>query len=115
MQRLLEERVIERFLKCGDPHHGFARVYCPECRHDYLLALPTTRSCPWTNWQLRSSTSNRVPSSLRVDEAAGLAPQGLAGAHFDAERLLLGRREDLLLADVGRKFLAPQFKRAQHA
>src|SRR2546426_8899267 len=24
LQRLLEERVIERFLKCGDPHHGFA-------------------------------------------------------------------------------------------
>ena len=39
MQRLLEERVIERFLKCGDAHHGFARVYCPECRHDYLLAF----------------------------------------------------------------------------
>ena len=37
LQRLLEERVIERFLKCGDPHHGFARIYCPECRHDYLL------------------------------------------------------------------------------
>ncbi len=24
---------------CGDPHHGFARIYCPECRHDYLLAF----------------------------------------------------------------------------
>ncbi len=30
---------MRRFLKCGDPHHGFARVYCPECRHDYLLAF----------------------------------------------------------------------------
>ena len=39
LQRLLEERVIERFLKCGDPHRGFARIYCPECRHDYLLAF----------------------------------------------------------------------------
>jgi len=39
LQRLLEERVIERFLKCGDAHHGFARVYCPGCRHDYLLAF----------------------------------------------------------------------------
>ncbi|MBI5910236.1 MAG: transposase zinc-binding domain-containing protein [Betaproteobacteria bacterium] len=39
MQRLLEERVIDRFLKCGDPHYGFARIYCPECRHDYLLAF----------------------------------------------------------------------------
>ena len=37
LQRLLEERVIERFLKCGDPHHGFARIYCPGCRDDFLL------------------------------------------------------------------------------
>ena len=29
-QRLLEEQVIERFLECGDPHHGFARVYCAD-------------------------------------------------------------------------------------
>ena len=39
LQRLIEERVIDRFLKCGDPHHGFARIYCPKCRHDYLLAF----------------------------------------------------------------------------
>jgi len=39
LQRLLEERVIERFLKCADPHHGFARIYCPNCRHDFLLAF----------------------------------------------------------------------------
>ncbi|MFM9971291.1 MAG: transposase zinc-binding domain-containing protein [Burkholderiales bacterium] len=39
LQRLTEEKVIARFLKCGDPHHGFARVYCPQCRHDYLLAF----------------------------------------------------------------------------
>ena len=39
LQRLLEERVIDRFLKCGDPHHGFARIYCPNCRHDFLLAF----------------------------------------------------------------------------
>ncbi len=31
--------VIDRFLKCGDPHHGFARIYCPGCRHDFLLAF----------------------------------------------------------------------------
>ena len=39
LQRLLEERVIGRFLKCGDPRHGFARVYCPQCHHQYLLAF----------------------------------------------------------------------------
>ena len=39
LRRLVEEKVISRFLQCGDPHHGFARVYCPQCRHDYLLAF----------------------------------------------------------------------------
>jgi hypothetical protein len=35
----VEERTIERFLRCGDPHHGFARIYCDACGHDYLLAF----------------------------------------------------------------------------
>jgi hypothetical protein len=29
--------VTQRFLKCGDPRHGFARVRCDHCRHEYLL------------------------------------------------------------------------------
>ncbi len=37
--RFLEERVLKRFLECGDPHYGFARIYCAGCRHDYLLAF----------------------------------------------------------------------------
>ena len=36
--RALEAQVIGRFIECGDPHYGFARVYCDACRHDYLLA-----------------------------------------------------------------------------
>lgn len=31
LQRPVEEEVILRFLECGDPHHGFARVYCDAC------------------------------------------------------------------------------------
>ncbi len=37
-RRAVEARVIERFIECGDPQYGFARVYCDACRHDYLLA-----------------------------------------------------------------------------
>jgi hypothetical protein len=33
-RRAVEERTIERFLRCGDPHHGFARIYCDACGHD---------------------------------------------------------------------------------
>ena len=38
-QRAVEERTIEHFIACGDPHQGFARIYCDACGHDYLPAF----------------------------------------------------------------------------
>jgi len=32
-------RVVEKFLTCGDLSKGFARVRCDTCRHEYLLAF----------------------------------------------------------------------------
>jgi hypothetical protein len=26
VRRVVERNVLERFLECGDPHHGFARI-----------------------------------------------------------------------------------------
>jgi ribosomal protein S27E len=26
-----------RYLDCGIPHNGFARVHCDHCGHEYLL------------------------------------------------------------------------------
>ncbi len=48
LRRAVEEQVIERFMECGDPHHGFARIYCDACGHDYLLAYSckTRYFCP---------------------------------------------------------------------
>jgi len=31
--------VVRDYLKCGDLREGFARVRCPNCRHEYLLAF----------------------------------------------------------------------------
>ncbi len=47
-RRAVEARVIERFIECGDPHYGFARIYCDACGHDYLLAYSykTRYFCP---------------------------------------------------------------------
>ena len=47
-QRAVEERAIERFIECGDPHHGFSLIYCDACGHDYLLAFSckTRYFCP---------------------------------------------------------------------
>ena len=40
--------VIYRYLDCGDLHHGFARVRCDQCGHEYLLAFSCKRRhfCP---------------------------------------------------------------------
>ena len=48
VHRPVEAEVLERFLDCGDLHKGFARVFCDQCGHDYLLAYScTTRYfCP---------------------------------------------------------------------
>jgi ribosomal protein S27E len=42
------EKVIYRYLECGDLHNGFARVKCKDCGHEYLLAFSCKRRhfCP---------------------------------------------------------------------
>ena len=37
--RSFVSEVIYKYLECGDPHFGFARVKCEECNHEYLLAF----------------------------------------------------------------------------
>jgi len=37
--------VLARFLACGDLHHGFARVHCDTCGHEYLLAFSCKAYC----------------------------------------------------------------------
>ncbi|MDJ0975916.1 MAG: transposase zinc-binding domain-containing protein [Planctomycetota bacterium] len=32
-------RTIEAFLECGRPQNGFARIRCPNCRAEHLLAF----------------------------------------------------------------------------
>lgn len=47
-RRAVERNVLERFLECGDPHCGFARIRCGGCGHDLLLAFSckTRYFCP---------------------------------------------------------------------
>jgi ribosomal protein S27E len=48
VRRAVEKNVLERFLDCGDPHRGFARIRCAGCGHDLLLAFSckTRYFCP---------------------------------------------------------------------
>ena len=62
--RAVVPAVVDRFLACGILEHGFARVRCDACAHEYLLAF-SCRSryfCPschakrlarWTLWGSR--------------------------------------------------------------
>ncbi len=48
VHRRVEEQALSRFIDCGDLHKGFARIYCDDCGHDYLLAFSCKRRyfCP---------------------------------------------------------------------
>ena len=39
------DKAVRRFLKCGDIQHGFARVRCPDCRHEFLVAFSCKQRC----------------------------------------------------------------------
>jgi len=35
--RPIVKEVVERYLDCGNPRCGFARIRCPDCRDERLL------------------------------------------------------------------------------
>ena len=37
--RQVISRVVRKYLECGDLHQGFARIKCPDCYHEYILAF----------------------------------------------------------------------------
>ena len=78
-------RVAEKFLACGVLEHGFARIRCDDCAHEYLLAFSCTcRDCcpsghakrlaiwtPWLDTTLLAPVPHRqvvltIPTRLRA-------------------------------------------------
>ena len=122
MRRAVEQRAIERFIQCGDPHHGFARIHCDTCGHDYLLAYSckTRYFCPschqkrvllygeWVEENVLEPVAHRqyvftVPRLLRpifarhrhwLGELCRIAARLLLGAYA---RALPGTRPGLIL------------------
>ena len=39
------ERSVEAFVKCGDLQEGFARVRCPKCKREMLVAYSCKQRC----------------------------------------------------------------------
>ena len=38
-------RTVNEFLRCGDLREGFARVRCPDCRHEFFVAFSCKQRC----------------------------------------------------------------------
>ena len=76
MRRVVELQVIEGFIACGDPHEGFARIYCDTCRHEFLLAYAckTRYFCP-------SCHQKRVILARRHQGGEGALPFLVGAAH----------------------------------
>jgi ribosomal protein S27E len=43
--RPVVERSVTAFLRCGDLHEGFARVRCPDCRHEMFVTFSCKQRC----------------------------------------------------------------------
>ena len=42
--RPIVKEVVERYLDCGNPRSGFARIRCPRCWAEHLLMFPAGES-----------------------------------------------------------------------
>jgi hypothetical protein len=53
------ERIFRRYLECGILAHGFARAYCDECQHDFLIAYSCKCRgvCPSCNTRRMAETA----------------------------------------------------------
>ncbi len=38
-------KTVDQFLRCGDLREGFARVRCPDCRHEFFVAFSCKQRC----------------------------------------------------------------------
>jgi ribosomal protein S27E len=77
--RPVVKEVVERYLDCGNPRSGFARIRCPDCQGEHLLTFSckTRGFCPschakrreeWGQW-MRESLLLDVPHRQKVRKA----------------------------------------------
>ena len=75
--RPVVEKTVDRFLECGIYRHGFARILCPDCSREYLLAF----SCK-TRYFCPSCQAKRVAAFVEwvsVHLSPRLCPHPLSG------------------------------------
>ena len=68
-------RSVEEFLSCGRLQGGFARIRCPKCRAEHLLAFSCRTRNFCSSWQAKGLSMNNVYTLAR---APGGQMQGAA-------------------------------------
>ena len=61
--------VVERYLDCGNPRSGFARIRCPDCRGEHLLTFSckTRGFCPSCHAKRREEWGQWMRETLLLD------------------------------------------------
>ncbi|MGH9338213.1 MAG: transposase zinc-binding domain-containing protein [Acidobacteriota bacterium] len=89
------ERTVERFLECGIFRHGFARIRCSHCPHEYLLAFSckTRYFCPACQAKRMAAfvqwVTQEILEPVEHCQYVWTIPKVLRGA-FRRDRSLLG-------------------------
>jgi ribosomal protein S27E len=76
------ESSVRAFLDCGDLHHGFARVRCPDCHHEMFVAFSCKQrcTCPSCHQKRALLTSRHVAEDVCFSVAQPRQPD-LGHAH----------------------------------
>lgn len=89
-------KIMDQFLRCGDLHYGFARVYCRSCKHSFLrpLSCGSRNFCPSCEAKRRALWVEHVvedilPGAIPYRMIVFTMPKSLR-AMFMRERSLLG-------------------------
>ena len=67
--RPVVKEVVERYLDCGNPRSGFARIRCPDCHGEHLLTFSckTRGFCPSCHAKRREEWGRWVRETLLLD------------------------------------------------
>jgi len=87
--RQVIREAIDKFLECGDPHYGFARVRCPECGEQFFVALECGSYC--------TAFALRVTLVLR---------EHFSAAMLECRSRVLEQVLTLIICPVGHKYAA---------
>ena len=77
--------VARRFLRCGDLHFGFARVRCPDCRHEMFVAFSCQQRClcPSCDQKRTLLTAETIAQTICVPVRIGnLSSRSPSGSEF---------------------------------